>query len=151
MYVNIHSMRTTKKDSQNKLSTRLVSQKHKSDCVVACLSMMTKIPHSVLIKKYFADHDFSNQGLKWGTENKILQLEGIKPVFSSSKKLPNKKSILTVISLNYPNTYHAIVWDPNTNKKVFDPNNNHHKKNKKIKIYTLSLLKKSVIYRIVSI
>jgi len=131
--------------------TRLLSQKYKSDCVVACLSMMTKIPHATLINKYFKDHDFTKKGLKWSTENKIMKLEGITPVNMSTKKLPNSKAILTVLSLNYPKTYHAIMWDPNTSRKVFDPNINHHNKDKKIKVYTIPLLKKSELFRVVGI
>lgn len=131
--------------------TRLISQKYKYDCVVACLSMITKIPHKKIIERYFKDHDFTQKGLRWGTENIVLLKENMMPQNLSNDKLPEVKAILTVDSLNYPGTYHAIVWDPNTKRKVFDPNTNNKTKNKSIKIYSLTKLKKSTLYRVVSV
>lgn len=116
---------------------KYISQKEPYDCVVACISMFTDKPYNYIRNKYFKDQDFSyntdSQGVGLTKEISVLKIEGF-DVKDISPELPPRNSIVTVPSLNYKNSLHAIFWDGAT---IFDPNTAHSRKPyNNTKIYT---------------
>jgi len=111
-----------------------VSQKHSYDCVIACLSMFIEKPYKYIKDTYFPNRNFNSDGFGvWKYETLyVLNNEGYK-VRDIHPHLPDRKAIVTVPSLNFKGSYHAIFWDGIT---ICDPNQSRNKKNKNIKIYT---------------
>lgn len=116
---------------------KYISQKEPYDCVVACLSMFVDKPYSQIKNKYFKNQDFSHNtsspGVGYDKEVEVLKLEGY-TAKDISPELPPRNAIVTVPSLNYENSLHAVFWDGLT---IFDPNTAHsNNSHGTTKIYT---------------
>lgn len=123
--------KTNKRKTNKRKKYKLQPQKKNYDCALACISMFSRIPYNLLKNKYFKDHNFNKEGVIQDTEKKILGLEGFKVKYV--KKIPiGKPAIVSVDSLNYPDTYHDIFWD---GYNIYDPNIGNKRKNSKLKIY----------------
>ena len=130
-----NKQKTRRKKSNVLGGKNCIAQKHAYDCVIACLAMYLNKSHKYIKDKYFMNRDFTNKGygITKSEELNVLKLEGCN-CKDISPELPNRKAIVTVPSLNYPNSYHAVFWDGIT---ICDPNiANSKKKNSKTKIYS---------------
>lgn len=116
-------------------TTKLVTQRFKSDCVLASLSMATKLPYEYLKNRFFRDHDFNKDGVTSKKETCIMKDLGYKVQRTKTYK-EGYKSILTVKSLNQPYN-HAVYFD---GYNIYDPN-----RGKEGKRYYIDIDKKDVI------
>ena len=97
---------------------RLVRQRGSHDCVLASLSMATRIPYSQLKDHYLPNHDFQTRGMTDDQLENIFQQAGF--CTKRVKRLyPGKPAILALISLNRKGSWHGVYYN---GSKLFDPN-----------------------------
>lgn len=111
---------------------KLVQQRHKGDCVIACLAMVLGMDYVDIYnhyhKLYKDDFDVPN-GISTRTERALLSTLGYENnyvVYSECSPLYfNRVYLLTVPSLNVSNAFHRIVvkLDNIGNWTIFDPSN----------------------------
>lgn len=121
------------------LDRKAIPQIRNYDCVIACLAMLLRKEYNYIKNKYFIHRNFDkHKGVTLKEELHAIQQEGYTPkVFMRTNTLPKNASIISVKSLNYPNSLHAVFWD---GSEMFDPNIYKNRiSNGKIKIYNQKL------------
>ncbi len=107
---------------------KLVRQKHKLDCGVACMAMLLKCTYNEVI--IYFKQDFSCQDMDESDLQCAIEQYGRKMIIHKDIDL-TKDSIFIIPSLNNINKEHAVYWSDN---KVYNPNNGSG-----LKIYTTKL------------
>lgn len=123
---------------------KLFKQPDKCGCVIASIAMiispdMPKIDYHTLSERYIA-HDLNRQGYNTECQNKILNDLGYSTyICKIIPKIPNSALILTVKSLNFDKSWHALVYtiDSKGYHHVFDPNADQEFNGKIHKCYEL--------------
>jgi hypothetical protein len=107
------------------MDIELVVQLDTYGCVIASIAMVTGVSYEDISAKYIA-HDLNKHGYNTKCQNMILNDMGYGTNTISYLPCGNTKiCILTVSSLNYPNSWHAVVYVPPTNTthaKLLDSN-----------------------------
>lgn len=109
-------------------NVKLFVQPDKCGCVIASIAMVTGENYHDISGKYIA-HDLNRQGYNTECQNKILNDLGYSTCVTKDRPRPisNTMYILTVDSLNYKKSWHALVYIVKSDgtHHVLDPNNGH--------------------------